>query len=55
MIMATRDGQILQAERLTQEQKETAWAAIFRVFLSAHPELVQTGGQDAAEAGTHPA
>lgn len=55
MIVATRDGQILQAEHLTQEQKETAWAAIFRAFLSAHPELVQTGGQDAAEASTSPA
>lgn len=54
MIVATRDGQALQGEELSREQKETAWAVIFRSFIAQHPEMVQTGGQDAAEASTSP-
>lgn len=54
MIVATRDGQVLQGEELSREQKETAWAVIFRSFIAQHPETVQTGGQDAAEASTGP-
>jgi hypothetical protein len=37
---------------LSQEQKETALAAIFRSFLAQHPEVVQTGGQDAVSVCT---
>ena len=54
MIVATRDGQVLQGEELSLEQKETALAVIFRSFIAQHPEVVQTGGQDAAEASTSP-
>ena len=45
MIAVTRDGKVLQGEELSQEQKETALAAIFRSFLAQHPEVVQTGGR----------
>ena len=52
-ITATRDGQVIRADALTQEQLEAAWAAVFRSFLQTHPELVKTtGGQDAAEPST---
>ena len=54
MIVATRDGEVLQGLELSQEQKETALAAIFRSFLTQHPEMVQTGGQDAAAVSTGP-
>ena len=52
MIVATRDGELIRTDELSQEQKETALVAIFRSFLSQHPETVQTGGQGAADAGT---
>ena len=55
MIVATRDGQVLQGEALSQEQKETALAAIFRSYLAQHPEVVQTGVQAATGASTTPA
>ena len=55
MIAVTRDGKVLQSEELSQEQKETALAAIFRSFLAQHPETVQTGAQAAAGASTTPA
>ena len=45
MIVATRDGQVLQGEELSREQKETAWAVIFRSYIAQHPETVQTGGR----------
>ena len=45
MIVATRDGQVLQGEELSLDQKETAWAVIFRSFIAQHPEVVQTGGR----------
>lgn len=52
MIVATRDGELIQQEQLSPEQKDAAFLAIFRAFLSQHPETVQTGGQGAADAGT---
>lgn len=52
MIVATRDGKVIQGLELSQEQKETALAAIFRSFLAQHPEMLHTGGQDAAEPST---
>ena len=52
MIAVTRDGKVLQGEELSQEQKETALAAIFRSFLAQHPEVVQTGVQAATGAST---
>lgn len=52
MIVATRDGQLIHQEQLSPEQKDAAFLAIFRAFLSQHPEAVQTGGQAAADAGT---
>ena len=55
MIVATRDGKVLQCEELSQEQKETALATIFRSYLAQHPEVVQTGAQAAAGASTTPA
>ena len=55
MIVATRDGQVLQGEELSQEQKETALAAIFRSFLTQHPDVVKTGVQAATGASTTPA
>lgn len=55
MITVTRDGKVLQGEVLSQEQKETALAAIFRSFLAQHPEAVQTGVQAATGASTTPA
>ena len=45
MIAVTRDGEVLQSKELSQEQKETALAAIFRSYLAQHPETVQTGGR----------
>lgn len=55
MIAVTRDGKVLQGEKLSQEQKETALAAIFRSYLTQHPEMVQTGVQAATGASTTPA
>lgn len=52
MIIATREGQVIREDVLTQEQKESAWTMIFRSFIAAHPDAVQTGGQEAAEAST---
>ena len=52
MIVATRDGELIQQEQLSAAQKDAAFLAIFRAFLSQHPETVQTGGQGAADAGT---
>lgn len=55
MVTMTRDGQIIQRDELSQEQKEQAWALVFRSFLMAHPEVLEMGGQDAAGASTSPA
>lgn len=55
MIVATRDGKILQSEELSQAQKETALAAIFRSFLAQHPDVVQMSAQAAAGVSTTPA
>lgn len=52
MIVATRDGELIHQEQLSAAQKDAAFLAIFRAFLSQHPETVQTGGQGAADAGT---
>ena len=52
MIAVTRDGEIIRADALSQEQKEAALVMIFRSFLQQHPEVLQTGGQDAAAAST---
>lgn len=54
MIAVTRDGEIIRADELSQEQKEAALVMIFRSFLQQHPEVLQTGGQDAAAASTSP-
>lgn len=45
MIVETRDGQLLQGEELILDQKESAWAVIFRSYIAQHPEVVQTGGR----------
>lgn len=45
MIVATRDGKLLQGEELSLDQKESAWAVIFRSYIAQHPEVVQTGGR----------
>ena len=55
MIVATRDGKVLQGEELSQEQKETALAAIFRSYLAQYPEVVQMGVQAATGGSTTPA
>ena len=55
MIAVTRDGEVIRKDELSQEQKETALAAIFRSFLAQHPEVVQTGVQAATGASTTPA
>ena len=55
MIAVTRDGKVLQSKELSQEQKETALAAIFRSYLAQHPDVVQTGAQAAAGGSTTPA
>lgn len=52
MVVVTREGTVLQAEQLSAAQTDAAFLAIFRAFLSQHPETVQTGGQGAADAGT---
>ena len=54
MIVVARDGTVLQGEALSQEQKEAAVVMIFRSFISQHPEVLQTGGQAAAEPSTSP-
>lgn len=45
MIAVTRDGKVLQGEELSQEQKETALAAIFRSFCQANPNVLDMGGR----------
>lgn len=45
MIVATRDGGVLQGLELSQEQKETALAAIFRSFCQANPHVLDMGGR----------
>lgn len=55
MIVATRDGVVLSAPELGQEQKETLLAVIVRSYLQRHPEEVRTGGQNAAGTSTTPA
>lgn len=52
MIVATRDGEVIQMGELSQEQKETALVMVFRSFCQQHPEVLKTGGQEAAEPGT---
>ena len=52
MIVATREGEVIRTGELSQEQKESAWAMIFRSFCQQHPEVLKTGGQEAAEPGT---
>lgn len=54
MISVTRDGELIRKDELSQEQKEAALVMIFRSFLQQHPEVLQTGGQDAAAASTSP-
>lgn len=55
MIAVTRDGEVIRKDELSQEQKETALAAIFRAYLAQHPDVVQPGAQAAAGASTTPA
>lgn len=52
MIVVARDGEIIRADELSQEQKEAALVMIFRSYLQQHPEVLQTGGQAAAEPST---
>ena len=44
----TRDGVVLHQDQLTQEQKTQGWSMAFSAFLRLHPEMLNTGGQDAA-------
>ena len=44
----TRDGVVLHQAQLTQEQKDQGWAMVFAAFLRLHPEMLNTGGQEAA-------
>ena len=48
----TRDGVVLHQDQLTQEQKDQGWAMVFAAFLRMHPEILNTGGQAAAEPST---
>ena len=48
----TREGVVIHQEELTQEQKEQGWAIVFRRFLELHPEVLNMGGQEAAEPST---
>lgn len=48
----TRDGIVLHQDQLTQEQMDQGWAMVFAAFLRLHPEMLNTGGQDAAKAST---
>ena len=55
MITVTRDGAPVSVPQISEEQRETLWAAVFRAYLQRHPEEADTGGQAAAEASTSPA
>lgn len=52
MIIVSRDGELIRQDELSQEQKESALVMVFRSFLLAHPEYLDTGGQDAAAPST---
>lgn len=45
MIVADREGTILQAEPMSQEQKEQAIVMIFRSFCNANPDMLKMGGR----------
>ena len=40
MVTVTRDGALIHAEELTDEQKEQGWIAVMSAFLRAHPEYL---------------
>lgn len=48
----TREGVVIHQEELTQAQKDRGWAIVFREFLKLHPEMLNMGGQEAAEPST---
>ena len=45
MIAVTRDSEVIRKDELSQEQKETALAAIFRSFCQANPHVLDMGGR----------
>lgn len=55
MITVTRDGVPVSVSQISEEQRETLWAAVFRAYLQRHPEEADMGGQAAAEPSTSPA
>ena len=45
MIVATREGTVIQAEQPSPEQKDAAWTVIFRSFCQANPHVLDMGGR----------
>lgn len=46
MIIATREGAIIHADPITEEQREEAWKIVLSAYLKAHPEVFSMNGQD---------
>lgn len=42
IVVSRKTGEIISAPKLTQEQKDTAWAAIVKAYAQKHPEIFNT-------------
>lgn len=40
IVISRQTGQVLQPEKLTQEQSDLAWEIILKAFIAAHPEAL---------------
>lgn len=54
MIVVTRDGELIQQEQLSPEQKDAAFLAIFRAFCQANPHALDMGGRMQQESAQAP-
>lgn len=49
MVIVTRDGVLIHADPLTEEQKLQGWKIALSAYLKAHPEALSMNKQDSED------
>ena len=49
MVIITRDGVLIHADPLTEEQRLLGWKIVLSAFLKAHPEALSTNKWDSED------
>lgn len=52
MVIVTRDGVIIHADPLTEEQRLQGWKIVLSAYLKAHPEALIMNEQDSEDDST---